>query len=70
MDALGLILQGLTDEDFKGEVRVNYGPNGPKHAHVDLFLELEGGDLPAKLRAIGAGFHRAARLMERLNNDR
>jgi hypothetical protein len=66
VEALGLILKGLTDEDFKGEVRVNYGPNGPKHAHVDLFLELEGDDLPAKLRAIGARFQRAAQLMEQL----
>ena len=38
---LGVILESLNEQGFKGELRINYGKDGPKHCHVHLYIDLE-----------------------------
>jgi hypothetical protein len=56
-------MKKLTDAGFRGEVRTVYGPKGPKHAHISLYLDLEQIDpeeLGLTLYRLGCEFREAA----------
>jgi hypothetical protein len=52
---LSLVLQMLVDHGFEGVVRIKYTRKaGPKHLHVESYVDLEAGSEPALLRWLQA----------------
>lgn len=67
MDEVGkvaLLMRSLKEHGFRGEVRTVYGPKGPKHVHIHLYVDLEEvGErtLRERLRRLGQGFLKLGR---------
>jgi hypothetical protein len=61
---VALLMKSLQEQGFRGKVETVYGPNGPKHCHIHLYVDLEEVDertLRQKLGKLGRGFLKVGR---------